>query len=154
MQIVKVQNWCQSCPEYNEYIRSEYLFGYSFVSNLDTNIFGYSFVSKEFIQIYSDIHSCHFLDTNIFGHSFVSKSIRMSHSDLHQKKDMQANIKQDQRHCLKIQDRSNFKLCIWERQEGRLLSNCIVIGETSVLTRGALTENDKQFSPTKYNICL
>ena len=72
------------------------IFGYLFVSKsfiqiysdihsyhfLDTNIFRYSFVSKMFIRIYSDIRSYHFLDTNIFGYSFVSKSIRMSHSDL------------------------------------------------------------------------
>ena len=37
-------------------------------------------MSKNFLRIYSDIHSCNFLDTNIFGYSFVSKSIRMSHS--------------------------------------------------------------------------
>ena len=35
---------------------------------------------KNFIQIYSDIHSCKFFDTNIFGYSFVSKFLRMSHS--------------------------------------------------------------------------
>ena len=35
-----------------------------------------------YIQIYSDIRSCHFLDTNIFGYSFMSKSIQMSHSAL------------------------------------------------------------------------
>ena len=92
--MVKAQNWCQSSPECDKYIRifSIRIFVrikiliriYSDIrlyQNFDTNIFGYSFVSKHFLQIYSDIRSCHFLDTNIFGYSFVSKSIRMSHSD-------------------------------------------------------------------------
>ena len=65
------------------------MFGYSFVSifRTQTDSEDVFIVSKMFIQIYSDIRSCHFLDTNIFGYSFVSKSIRMSHSALNHRLD-------------------------------------------------------------------
>ena len=61
------QNWCQSSPEYDEYIRiyehfqSEYLSGYLFVSKL----------WYEYIRIFVHVKKFH---TNVFGYSFVSFS--------------------------------------------------------------------------------
>ena len=77
------QGYVAECDEYIrifECICHKYVFGHSFVW-----IFWYKYIRifvrvKKFIQIYSDIRSCHFHDMNIFGYSFVSKSIRMSHS--------------------------------------------------------------------------